>query len=144
MWCQNGKEGKDWSIYLCLFKSSALFDQIFCFRIILQVAFPLLQYLSVSECKSLKYLLSCSAATRLSELMHLKLDRCDGIEEIIFVTENTTISFPKLQSVELSRLRNLKRMSSSNSCIVEYPCLEKLTIKASLPDAQPQANETVN
>ena len=110
----------------------------------MQVAFPRLQDLSVSKCGSLKYLLSCSAATRLSELMHLKLDRCDGIEEIIFVTENTTISFPKLQSVELDSLGNLTRISSSNSCIVEYPCLEKLTIKASLPDAQPQANETVN
>ena len=138
----------------------------------MQVAFPLLQDLSVSECKSLKYLLSCSAATRLSELIHLRLASCDGIEEIIFVTENTTISFPKLQSVELFSLGNLKRISSSNSCIIECPCLEKLTIlgcpglgtsdigssrftlireekhqvgeKASIADTQPPANEKVN
>ncbi|KAJ7950384.1 Disease resistance protein [Quillaja saponaria] len=67
--------------------------------------------LIVEGCDSIKHLFTSSTATYLTNLRHLEITKCELMEEII-ISEETKIkeeiTFPKLQTMKISDMDNLK------------------------------------
>ena len=91
-----------------------------------------LRELYVSNCPNLKYLFTVAMAGRLEQLEKLSINGCPVMEEVVFTNEHgegrlEKILFPKLKSLELEDLPNLKRFCTGD-CI-ECPSLLKLEIE---------------
>ncbi|KAM6555202.1 hypothetical protein CsatB_015964 [Cannabis sativa] len=101
--------------------------------------------LKVGSCHNLKYLFSSSVAQKFVNLKKIKVEDCEGMEDIIRVVdqpgeEESTHDhdqieridlLPKLQSVELVGLSSLQTFctaTNSSLCMV-FPLLSKLLIK---------------
>ncbi|XP_023732122.1 uncharacterized protein LOC111879926 [Lactuca sativa] len=84
----------------------------------------------VEDCKTIKYLFSPLMAELLSNLKEVKIEQCDGIEEVVSNRddgdeEKTTftstsvhtspILFPQLDSLTLKQLKNLKRIGGGGA-----------------------------
>ena len=89
--------------------------------------------LNVESC-NLKYLMPSTAAKRLLQLKHLRINYCYDIEVVVvrrFEQEEerfeNIVLFPKLESLELTNLLKLKSFSEGD-CKVELPSLLKLTL----------------
>ncbi|KAJ7950404.1 Disease resistance protein [Quillaja saponaria] len=79
--------------------------------------------LIVEGCDSIKHLFTSSTATCLTNLRHLEISKCESMEEIIIIEETTIkdeITFPKLETMKISGMDNLKTTwpphLASNSC----------------------------
>ncbi|KAL5563164.1 hypothetical protein UlMin_032911 [Ulmus minor] len=91
-----------------------------------------LSSLAVSSCPNLKYLFTVAMAGKLPQLETLKICGCPVMEEVVVTNEHgegrlEKILFPKLNSLKLDDLPNLKRFCPGD-CI-ECPTLLKLRIK---------------
>ncbi|KAL5541191.1 hypothetical protein UlMin_042664 [Ulmus minor] len=91
-----------------------------------------LSSLDVSSCPNLKYLFTVAMAGKLPQLETLKIRGCPVMEEVVVTNEHgegrlEKILFPKLNTLELEDLPNLKRFCTGN-CI-EFPSLLQLRIK---------------
>ncbi|KAL5564024.1 hypothetical protein UlMin_033771 [Ulmus minor] len=91
-----------------------------------------LSSLDVFSCRNLKYLFTVAMAGRLAQLERLKIRGCPEMEEVVVTNEHgegrsQKISFPKLQSLKLEDLPNLKRFCTGD-CI-ECPSLLTLEIR---------------
>ncbi|WVZ06066.1 hypothetical protein V8G54_019412 [Vigna mungo] len=95
------------------------------------VTFSYLTYLEVMNCKSMRSLMTCSAAKTLVQLTTLKVCSCPMIVEI--VAENKLekvqeIEFKQLKSLELVSLQNLSSFSTIEKSELKFPLLEKLVV----------------
>ncbi|KAL5541185.1 hypothetical protein UlMin_042658 [Ulmus minor] len=91
-----------------------------------------LSSLDVSSCPNLKYLFTVAMAGKLPQLETLEIRGCPVMEEVVVTNGHgegrlEKILFPKLNSLELEDLPNLKRFCTGN-CI-EFPSLLQLDIE---------------
>ncbi|XP_060972965.1 disease resistance protein At4g27190 isoform X2 [Cannabis sativa] len=114
-----------------------------------------LKDLTVYECHKLKYLFSSAAVARsFIQLRKLEVCYCENMEEIVVIKEggeeegssNDTISFPKLQNIQLSLLGNLKRFSGRKHSAMECEGLMKRSCRNEFEEAklQPFFNQKVS
>ncbi|KAM6579699.1 hypothetical protein CsatA_003473 [Cannabis sativa] len=113
-----------------------------------------LKNLNVFGCHKLKYLFSSAVARSFIQLRKLEVQWCENMEEIVVIKEggeeegssNDTISFPKLQHIDLSRLRSLKRFSGGKHSQMECEGLMKRSCRNEFEEAklQPLFNEKVS
>ncbi|CAK9163432.1 unnamed protein product [Ilex paraguariensis] len=110
--------------------------------------FQNLTSIDISNCESLRYILSPTIAKLLGNLMLLQVHKCKMIEEIIDTEEDLlkikildeivttkeeeqmigdTILFPQLKEISLANLENLNCFCSGN-CEFQFPSLNKLVI----------------
>ncbi|XP_048135710.1 uncharacterized protein LOC125315302, partial [Rhodamnia argentea] len=93
-----------------------------------QVQFQCLRSVTVSECESLTSLFPASIARDLTQLEELKIDECGGIVELI---EKDGLDprdvFPKLASLELKRLPELKCVYTGTHAL-RWPALKILKV----------------
>ncbi|XP_061355905.1 uncharacterized protein LOC133300390 [Gastrolobium bilobum] len=96
-----------------------------------------LTILEVVDCNGLKYLMEPSTAKSLIQLTTLKVMKCKSLKEIVLEQGNeeenagqVDIVFRQLKALELVSLKSLESFSSSNSCIFEFPALEKVVVSA--------------
>ncbi|KAJ7950393.1 Disease resistance protein [Quillaja saponaria] len=95
-------------------------------------SFRNLTSLEVSECRGLTFLFSSSTAKSLVKLTTLSIKFCSSIKEIVESKQNEAIdeiSFSKLQTLELSYLKNLKNYSSNKYRTFNFPSLELVTVR---------------
>ncbi|WVZ16348.1 hypothetical protein V8G54_009330 [Vigna mungo] len=95
------------------------------------VTFSYLTYLEVMNCKSMRSLMTCSAAKTLVQLTTLKVCSCPMIVEIVAdnkVEKVREIEFKQLKSLELVSLQNLTSFSKVEKCDLKFPLLEKLVV----------------
>ena len=98
-----------------------------------EFGFQSLTSLTVVKCDELKGLIPSTVATSLVYLRRLHVSDCKAMEEIVFIEESTqeamafgTISFPKLETLELENLPNLKKFCAGDC--VDCSSLLKLGI----------------
>ncbi|XP_061352865.1 uncharacterized protein LOC133297702 [Gastrolobium bilobum] len=96
-----------------------------------------LTYLEVVDCKGLQYLMTPSSAESLTQLSTMKVLKCESLKEIVSKQGNegenagkVYIVFRQLKTLELVSLKSLESFCCSNSCIFEFPVLEKLVVSA--------------
>ncbi|XP_027337391.1 uncharacterized protein LOC113851105 [Abrus precatorius] len=87
-----------------------------------------LTYLEVVECNGLRNLMAPSTA--MGQLNIMKVMKCESLEQIVrdegTDADKVEIVFKQLRTLELVSLKNLKSFCSSESCVFEFPSLEKL------------------
>ncbi|KAK2637734.1 hypothetical protein Ddye_025529 [Dipteronia dyeriana] len=96
-------------------------------------SFQNLTILEVKSCKNLMNLVTSSTAKSLVQLIKMKISHCYKITEVIENQEDRaedTIIFSKLKSLSLKSLLCLRSFCSGNY-ILEFPSLEKLSVKGS-------------
>ncbi|XP_060972963.1 uncharacterized protein LOC115695810 isoform X1 [Cannabis sativa] len=113
-----------------------------------------LKDLTISRCHKLKYLFSSAVARSFIQLRELQVSHCGNMEEIVVIKEggeeegssNDTISFPKLQQIELILLENLKRFSGRKHLAVECEGLMNTSCKNEFEEAklEPLFNQKVS
>ncbi|XP_060972957.1 probable disease resistance protein At4g27220 isoform X1 [Cannabis sativa] len=113
-----------------------------------------LKDLTISRCHKLKYLFSSAVARSFIQLTNLAVGECKNMEEIVVIKEggeeegssNDTISFPKLQYLELDGLENLKRFSGGKHLAVECEGLMKRSCRNEFEEAklQPFFNQKIS
>ncbi|XP_061370921.1 putative disease resistance protein At4g19050 [Gastrolobium bilobum] len=98
------------------------------------VSLTYLTNLEVVDCKGLKNLILPLTAKSLGQLKTMKVVKCESLEEIVGKEEENAgevvIVFRHLETLELVSLKSLGSFCSSNSCIFEFPALEKLIVCA--------------
>nr|XP_028962664.1 disease resistance protein At4g27190-like isoform X2 [Malus domestica] len=86
----------------------------------------------INECEKLKYIFPCSMARGLQQLRVLRVDGCDGMEEIVSKEEGLEMMpkfvFPKATNIEFEYLTQLKSFYPGIHAS-EWPLLEKVTVK---------------
>ncbi|XP_052728349.1 uncharacterized protein LOC108328951 [Vigna angularis] len=95
------------------------------------VTFSYLSYLEVMNCKSMRSLMTCSAAKTLVQLTTLKVCSCPMIVEIVAENKEEKvqeIEFKQLKSLQLVSLQNLSSFSTIKKCELKFPLLEKLVV----------------
>ncbi|KAM5555425.1 hypothetical protein ABKV19_023371 [Rosa sericea] len=97
-----------------------------------KVVFPNLTTLNIKKCDHLRFLFSCSMAKSFEQLKHLKIRKCNSMEEVVSSTteyneENINNMFCKLETLELERLPCLGRICTGTR--IEFPSLKKLVIE---------------
>ncbi|XP_022719667.1 uncharacterized protein LOC111277500 [Durio zibethinus] len=97
---------------------------------VLSSVFQNLSNLEVGSCHKLKYVFPSSVVKSFVQLKTLVVRECEEMEEIIAVSaeeeRNNRMVFPKLDSLELKRLHNLKRFCCGNP--IQFPVLRELKI----------------
>ena len=101
------------------------------------VALSYLTNLEVVNCGGLKYLMSLSTAKSLGQLSTMKVINCEYLKEVVskqgIDEENASkvdIIFRQLKVLELVSLKNLISFCSSESCVFNFPSLEKFVVSA--------------
>ncbi|KAL1329621.1 hypothetical protein HN51_046745 [Arachis hypogaea] len=102
------------------------------------VSLAYLTNLEVVDCQGLKYLMSLPTARSLSQLNVMKVIDCKSLTEIVSEQgkeeENAlcevNILFKQLKTLELVSLKSLESFCNSESCVFEFPSLEKLVVSA--------------
>lgn len=97
-----------------------------------------LKSLIVDTCPSLKYLFPTSVVKGLLQLEVLTISDCGVVEEIVANDQNggveeagaaaPSFSFPRLTSLKLSKLRQLKRFYDKEMYTLGCPLLKKLKV----------------
>ncbi|KAL5166948.1 putative disease resistance protein [Glycine soja] len=95
------------------------------------VSYNYITHLEVTNCRSLRNLMTSSTAKSLVQLTTMKVFLCEMIVEI--VAENAEekvqeIEFRQLKSLELVSLKNLTSFCSSEKCDFKFPLLESLVV----------------
>ncbi|KAI4297471.1 hypothetical protein L6164_037360 [Bauhinia variegata] len=93
--------------------------------------FDNLEFLDVSYCHGLIYLLASSTARSFAQLKRLKVTHCEMIEEIVTGESEdlqNKIAFQKLEYLELIGLSNLKSFCSQNFTF-EFPSLVAIIVR---------------
>ncbi|KAM5555422.1 disease resistance protein [Rosa sericea] len=96
-----------------------------------KVVLPNLTTLSIQKCDHLRFLFSCSMAESFVALKHLKISKCQIMEEVVSTTreyneENMNNMFCKLETLELEQLPCLGRICTGTR--IEFLSLKKLVI----------------
>ncbi|KAL5564026.1 hypothetical protein UlMin_033773 [Ulmus minor] len=90
-----------------------------------------LKQLFIEDIDSLSHLFSLDVARSLQQLEDLQLEACKDMEDVVVtkepIEEGTPqkILFPKLENLELSNLRNIRRFCAG--CCIEFPSITNMT-----------------